>query len=79
MKECRERYKRGIRKSPLKGAAIHHAHVVASITRQGWSVEFTHTNGKWSWAAEKEGAKLTSAQLFEAFADAKKDFLEAVF
>lgn len=77
--ECRKRLRQGIVKQPQKSAAIHQAKLVASATEQGWRVEFTHLAGKWSWTAEKQGAKLASAQEFEAFADARKDFLEAVF
>lgn len=77
--ECRKRLRQGIIKQPQKSAAIHQAKLVASATQQGWKVEFTHLAGKWSWTATKSGAKLTSAQAFEHFADARKDFLEAVF
>lgn len=77
--ECRKRLRQGIIKQPQKAEAIHQARIVASATQQGWRVEFTHLAGKWSWRAEKEGARLVSAQEFENFAQARKDFLEAVF
>lgn len=79
MNEYRMRKSQGIILQPQKSAALHLAHLIASANKQGWSVEMTHREGKWKWSAAKGEVKLVSDQEFESFAEARKDFLEAVF
>lgn len=79
MREYRERLKQGIILQPNKSAAIHEAKLLASATRQGWKVELGCSEGKWRWAAQKEGVTLASGKEFDSFSEARRDFFEAVF
>lgn len=77
--ECRARLRQGILLDPVKSAAIHQARILASATREGWTVEFSYLAGKWKWAASKDGARLVSGREFDDFNEARKDFWEAIF
>lgn len=79
MREYRQRLKQGISLQPNKSEAVRQYKMLASATMQGWHLELSCENGKWSWIAENRYARLASAKQFDSIADAKKDFLEAVF
>ena len=77
--EYRARRLKGVMKQPLNSYALRQAKQIASAMRQGWKLEMSVKNGRWSWKAQKGGCELTSAADFDSFAQARKDFLEAVF
>lgn len=79
MAEYRARRLKGVMKQPLKSYALRQAKQIASAMRQGWKLEMRVKNGRWSWKAQKGGCELASAADFDSFAQARKDFLEAVF